>query len=160
MIYGISTAPIPPRLAYATAIQGGCTAAVFPGCLAYAIAWRETIRGQLSGLWPSAVSVMSSDGGRGLFQLTSSYPTDWLDINGNIKYALSYFLVPSLHFFAGSGLRGDALVRMVAAAFNEGSEAATLDHLLGNVDIGTTGHDYASDVLSNYYKLTSGQDPV
>jgi hypothetical protein len=106
------------------------------------------------------VDVKAGDGGRGLFQLTSSYPTDWLDINGNIKYALSYFLVPSLHFFAGSGLRGDALVRMVAAAFNEGSEAATLDHLLGNVDIGTTGHNYASDVLSNFYKLTSGQDPV
>jgi hypothetical protein len=160
MIYGISTAPIPAHLPYAAPIQGGCTVAVFPGCLAYAIAWRETIRGQLEGLWPSAVSVMASDGGRGIFQLTSSYPTDWLDVASNIRYALSYFLVPSLHFFAGSGLRADALVRMVAAAFNEGAEAAIFDHLLGNVDIGTTGHDYASDVLSNYYKLTAGQDPV
>jgi hypothetical protein len=160
MIYGISTVPIPVKLLYSGPIQVGCTLADFPGCLAYAIAWRESIKGEVAGLWPSAVSVLSSDGGRGLYQLTSSWPVDWLDIGTNIRYALTYFLVPSLHFFAGSGLRGDALIRMVAAAFNEGSQAATLDHLLGNVDIGTTGHDYASEVLSNFYKLTSGQAPT
>ena len=160
MIYGISGTSVPAQLPFASVIQTGCVNANFPPCLAYAIAWRESIRGELAGMWKSAEDVVSEDGGHGLFQLTSSYPDDWSDTAANVRYALSYFLVPSLHFFAGTGLRGDALVRCVAAAFNEGQGTAWLDHLAGNVDLGTTGNDYASDVLTQYQRLVSGQKPV
>lgn len=160
MIYGISGAPIPSHLPYAEAIQAGSQLASFPPCLAYAIAWRETIRGEKGGLWKSAVNVVSDDMGYGLFQLTSSYPSDWESPNGNIRYALAHFLVPALHFFAGTGLRGDDLLRCVAAAFNEGTGTALLEHFAGNVDLGTTGHDYAHDVQQNFHRLVTGQDPV
>ena len=159
-MYDVEGSPIPAHLPYAQPIQAACQVANFPPCVAYPVAWRETIRGEQNGAWKSAESVESSDGGRGLFQLTSSYPSDWIDANANIRYALAHFLVPAFHFFAGSGLRGDALVRATAAAFNEGTQTAYLDHLLGNVDIGTTGHDYAKDVLRNYHRLITGQDPV
>jgi hypothetical protein len=160
MLYGIEGGPIPLRLPYAQPIQSGCQVFNFSPCLAYAIAWRETIRGEKAGLWPSAVNVVSGDGGHGLFQLTSSWPSDWESINANIAYALSHFLVPTMHFFAGAGQRGEALIRCIAAAFNEGTQTAYLDHLLGNVDIGTTGHDYASDVLAQYQRLIANEDPV
>jgi len=159
MIYGISGSPIPAHLPYAAPIQAACQDANFPPCLAYAVAWRETVRGEKNGSW-NAVTVVSGDGGRGLFQLTSSYPSDWENLNGNIAYALAHFLVPSLHFFAGTGLRGDDLLRCVAGSFNEGEGQALLDHWAGNVDLGTTGHDYAQSVQSNFHRLIAGQDPV
>lgn len=160
MIYEISGNPIPGHLAYAGKIQSHCVSANFPPCVAYAIAWRESIRGELNGSWKSAEDVLSEDGGHGIFQLTSSWPEDWTDVDANIGYALSHFLVPSLHFFAGTGVRGDGLVRCVAAAFNEGQGTAFLDHLVGNVDLGTTGHNYASEVLANYHRLIAGEDPT
>lgn len=157
MIYGISGTALPAHLPFAPNIQRACEtpAGNFPPCLAYPVAWRETIRG-----CKNPVTVVSSDGGHGLYQLTSSFPIDWDDVDANIRYALEYFLKPSLVFFADRGLRGDGLIRCVAAAFNEGQGTAWLNHLAGNVDLGTTGHNYASDVLSNYHRLISGQDPI
>lgn len=157
MIYGISGTALPAHLPYAANIQKICTTPVdnFSPCLAYAIAWRETIRGT-----KNPVTVISGDGGHGLFQLTSSFPSDWDDVDANIRYALDHFLIDDLNFFANQGLRGDDLVRCVAAAFNSGQGTAWLNHQAGNVDLGTTGHNYASDVLSNYHRLISGQDPI
>ncbi len=164
MIYGISGTALPSHLVYAPNIQRACVSANFPPCLAYAIAWRETISGQLGQQW-NAQNIVSPDKGYGLFQLTSPFmqpwpPSNWTSPDANTNYALTYFLNPALHFFAGRGLRGDDLVRCVAAAFNEGTGTAWLEHLAGDVDLGTTGHDYASSVLSNYHRLIAGQDPV
>ena len=160
MIYGISGTAIPDHLDYASPIQLACQKyPTFPPCLAYAIAWRETISGEKAGLWVSAATVLSDDGGHGLFQLTSSYPADWENVQINAEYALEHFLVPGLQFFADRGLRGDNLVRCIAAGFNSGEEAAWENHLRGNVDLGTTDN-YAQSVLSNYHRLINGEDPV
>ena len=160
MIDGISGAPIPTVLRYAQPIQQACEAyPTFPPCLAYAIAFRETIGGEIAGLWVSAATVLSADEGHGLFQLTSSYPSDWTDVNANSRYALEHFLVPSLDFFAGRGLTGVSLIRCIAAGFNSGNETAWENHLRGNVDLGTTDN-YAAAVLNNYQRLISGESPA
>lgn len=157
MIDDISSAPIPGHLLYASAIQAGAQKANFPPCLAYAIAWRETISGEVAGEW-CARTVEACDGGRGLFQLTSSYPLDWANLDSNISYAFEHFLVPGLDYFAGNGMRGDSLVLCIAAGFNEGDGTAWQDHLAGNVDLGTT-NGYASSVLANYHRLIAGKNP-
>lgn len=160
MMYGISGTAIPAHLRYAQPIQAGCQKyPTFPPCLAYAIAYRETIGGEINGLWVSAASVVSGDGGHGLFQLTSSYPSDWENVDANVSYALERFLVPAMAYFAERGMRGDGLVRCIAAGFNSGDETTWEDHLRGNVDLGTT-NDYAEAVLTNFNRLISGEEPV
>lgn len=159
MLYDISGKPIPTTLPYAAIIQSACQELHYPPCVAYAIAWRESISGEVHGSW-DARTVLSGDGGHGLFQLTSSFPEGWDDENVNVRYALSNFLVPSLHQFGGRGLAGDDLVRIVAAAFNAGATAAWEAHLAGDVDLATTGNDYASAILATYHKLVKGENPA
>jgi len=153
MIYDISGRPIPSSLLYARVIESACEARNFPPCVAYAIANRETIRGERNGLWISS-TVISSDGGRGLFQLTSSYPSNWEDPLENTLYAIDHFLAPALHFFAGKGLRDTSLIDIVADAFNEGASRAESFRASGvSPDIGTTGGDYGRDVVTCYVSL-------
>ena len=158
MLYDISGVSIPKTLPYAAVIQAPCLELGFPPCLAYAIAWRESISGEVSGSW-NACTVLSGDGGHGLFQLTSSFPDGWEDEDVNIRYALNTFLIPSLHQFFRRGLVGDALVRLVAAAFNAGETAAWEAHLAGDCDIATTGNNYASSILSTFHRLIKGEPP-
>jgi hypothetical protein len=164
MIDGISSAPIPQHLKYAVPIQQACESAdtPFPPCLAYAVAFRETISGELNGSW-NACTIIAPDFGYGLFQLTYPFeqpwpPQNWEDAGVNTKLALEHYLVPALSYFRGRGLSGDGLVLCVAAGFNEGDQTAWDDHLRGNVDLGTT-NDYASAVLANYHRLIAGRDP-
>ena len=163
MIYGISGAPIPrgvtPPLPYRDTIQRPCEELQFPPCLAYAIAWRESISGEVHGSW-NARTVLSGDGGHGLFQLTSSFPEGWDDEAINVRYALSNFLIPALHQFARRDLRGDGLVQLVAASFNAGESAAWEAHLAGNVDLATTGNNYAEKALENFHRLIKGEPPL
>jgi hypothetical protein len=158
MIYDISGRPIPKTLPYAATIQAPCVELGFSPCLAYAIAWRESISGEVHGTW-NAATVLSGDGGHGLFQLTSTFPEGWDDENINVRYALSNFLIPALHQFARRGLRGEDLIRLVAASFNAGESAAWEAHLAGNVDLATTGNDYSTCVLASYGRLVKGEDP-
>lgn len=158
MIYNISGKPIPKTLPYAAIIQAPCVELGFPPCLAYAIAWRESISGQMHGSW-NAATVLSGDGGHGLFQLTSSFPEGWEDENVNVRYALSNFLLPALHEFARRGLRGDDLARLVAASFNAGESAAWTAHLAGNVDLATSGNNYAVSILATLHRLAQGKGP-
>lgn len=156
MIYGLAGGPIPQGLKYGAEIAAACGIA-FPPCLAYAIALRETIRGELSGQWIAA-TVESGDGGRGLFQLTSSWPPAWTDPAANARYAVDHFLVPSLHYFAGTGLVGDKLADAVADAFNAGT--GTVESYLTrgiNPDHVTTGGDYGADVVATYHRLLAGE---
>lgn len=158
MLYDISGRPIPKTLPYAAAIQTPCLQLGYPPCLAYAIAWRESISGEVHGSW-NACTVLSSDGGHGLFQLTSSFPEGWDNEDVNIRYALNSFLIPALHQFARRGLSGDVLARVCAAAFNAGEEAAWEAHLAGDVDLATTGNDYAGAVLATFHRLIQGLNP-
>jgi len=155
MLDGIEAGHIPKNLPYAAEIEAACMASGFSPALGYAIPWRETIRGQVAGLW-TASSVISPDGGHGLYQLTSSYPSDWLQPTANARYALDHFLIPALVEFRGKGLLGEALIRCIAAAFNAGPGPAWEAHLAGNVDNCTTGHDYAQDVFQVYNAIVLG----
>jgi hypothetical protein len=158
VLYEISGLSIPKQLPYAATIQGPCLELGFPPCLAYAIAWRESISGEVNGSW-NAATVLSGDGGHGLFQLTSTFPEGWDNENINVRYALSNFLIPALHQFARRGLLGDDLARLVAASFNAGETAAWEAHLAGDCDLATTGNDYARAVLATFHRLIQGLNP-
>lgn len=155
MRYGIVAGTIPGHLPYASIVQTAAEQENFSAALPYAVAWRETIRGERNGKW-NAASVISGDGGRGLFQLTSSYPDDWERPDRNCHYALEHFLKPARDFFVAEGLLGEALIRCIAASFNAGIETAWEAHLAGDVDRCTTGCDYAADVFHVYSAIISG----
>jgi hypothetical protein len=156
--FGIDDAPIPAHLPYASNVTAACHTMDFPPCFLYAIAWHESIQGEVNGKW-DASTVVSGDGGHGLCQLTSSWPPDWANPTENAQYALDEFLLPALRYWHGLHLyTGDNLLRLVAATFNEGLGAAEKYHAEGNVDIGTTDN-YAAAVLAIFHKLIAGQDP-
>jgi len=156
MIHGIDSGKIPTQLIYAEIIQKAADDANVSALLCYAIANRETLRGQRAGSWDAA-SVVSADGGHGLFQLTSSWPSDWADPSANTAYAIAHFIKPAMDWLVEQGLEGDALIKGIAASFNAGLGAAWNAHVSQNdFDACTTGNDYASDVLANYLALHSG----
>ena len=159
MIYGISGAPIPPALPYAAAVTAACLHENMPPCLLYAIAWRESISGEVNGQWPDAATVVSSDNGHGLCQLTSSWPDDWADPVANVNYAIEEFVLSAIRYWHGlQKFSGDTLVLLVSATFNEGLGAAEKYHAQGNVDAGASD-SYGHGVLANYQKLIAGETP-
>jgi len=130
-----------------------------PPCLLYAIAWRESISGEVNGQWPDAATVISGDGGHGLMQLTSSWPDDWADPIPNVLYAIDEFVLPAIHYWHGlQRFAGDTLVLLVGATFNEGLSAAEKYHALGNVDAGTS-NSYGHAILGFSQKLSAGLAP-
>lgn len=157
MQHGVSAGPIDLSLPYAQIINSVCEEENFPTPLAYAIAWRETIQGEVNGSW-NAATVVSFDNGRGLFQLTYSAPSNWKDPRANCKYAIDYFLKDNFAMFARRGLEGDDLVKVTAAAFNAGAASAWNAHLAGNVDKVTTDN-YGAAVLSIYHNLLLHRKP-
>jgi hypothetical protein len=158
MEHGIEAGTIPNHLPYAIDIQAGCEEHNFSPALTYAVAWRETIRGELNGSW-CAATVLSGDGGHGLFQLTSSWPeNNWQDPKANTSFAITKFLIPSMNWFLDQGLTGEALIRCIAASFNAGIGGAWNAHLEGNVDLVTTGNDYAADVFQIYTAIIEGKE--
>ena len=158
MRFGISGHPIPAGLPYAAEITTACAAEDMPPCLLYALAWRESIQGEVNGSW-NAATVVSADGGHGLFQLTSSYPSNWADPTHNAAYAIADFVSPTIDYWNGiHKFTGETLVLLVAATFNEGLGAAIRYHAEGDVDAGTT-NEYGHGVLAIYRTLISGQKP-
>jgi hypothetical protein len=81
MIQGISGAPLPEGFPYKAIIEAVCGEA-FPPCLMGAIKMNETGLGE----GPAAELNISFDGGHGLMQLTSSWPTDWAEPAYNAGY--------------------------------------------------------------------------
>jgi hypothetical protein len=162
MRWGISGEPLPPgqKLRYADEISAACARLNFPPCLAYAIAWRETIRGEVGGQWMAA-AIVSGDGGHGLFQLTSYVPTGWSDPSTNAEAALNYWLFPNVNsFYDHFELRGDQLVKATANAFNRGYGAVSASLKAGaDTDAGSANGNYGSDVLEQYRRLVAGQSP-
>ena len=160
MIYGLSGRAVSSALPYATPINVACMELGFSPPLAYAIAQRETIRGQIGGLWDAA-TIVSTDDGHGLFQLTSSWPAKWNDPLANARYAIGGWLVPSMHHYATvHGLAGDELVKAIADSFNAGDAVVCRACREGtDPDRATSGRDYGSDVLANYKRLVAGLAP-
>jgi hypothetical protein len=149
---GLSAGPLAAGLLYGPQIQAACEIPpTFSPEVAYAIALNETIEGQENGSWDAA-TVVSADGGHGLFQLTSSYPDDWADPLANATYAVEHFLLPAETFWSNMGIQGDDLVRCIAADFNAGRQGALDGHAKGDVDLYTTDH-YAARALANYLGL-------
>jgi hypothetical protein len=173
MIHGISGAPLLVGLQYGDVIQRVSAGKGFPPMLAYPVAYRETIRGEIAGDWLDAATVMSQngDGGHGLFQITPEdwWPaemvaewnaTEWQDPASNCAFAIKYFLIPALDYWASQGLTGDALIICVADEFNAGRDRVEQYHAQGNADGATTGGDYGHDVDSNYNRLLAGKPLV
>ncbi|HTD38487.1 MAG TPA: hypothetical protein VK669_13325 [Candidatus Limnocylindrales bacterium] len=165
MLYGVSGAGLPSGLPYGDAIQAAAVAANFPPCWLYAEGWQETIKvaGWLQTLGSSPETYISGDGGHGIFQLTSSYPSDWQDPRANANYAISHFLTPAVDFWHSTyNFVGDDLVRSVAAEFNAGRQNAIAGHNEGDVGKYTThtgGIPYSDLVLKYYHQLAGGLHP-
>lgn len=161
MIYGLSSAPVPASLPYAGAVNAACLELQFPPCLAYGIANRETIRGERNGLW-NAATIISSDGGHGLFQLTSYVPPGWNNPSVNAYAAVIGWLRKDAQFWnASHGFRDMTLAKAVAASFNAGRDAVlTVVGTGKQIDSVTTGGDYAADVWACYQSLLANGEPT
>ena len=93
-------------------------------------------------------------------QLTSSWPEDWDSPLANITYAVRDFLNPAVQYWHGlQGYAGPALIKLVAATYNEGLGAAIRYHDSGNVDLGTT-NEYGAGVLAIYSNLITKGTPT
>ena len=155
---GIVAGALAPSLRYVDPITQACTTANWFPSVAYAIFWRETISGEVAGLWPSAADVISSDGGHGLGQLTESYPPDWADPYANALYAIDHFLKGAEVYWAFD-VQGEDLVRCIAAEYNAGRARTIEAHDKGNVDLATTD-GYAAAVLGFYRSILATGKPT
>jgi hypothetical protein len=162
MRFAIVGEDVNTTLPYAQAINQAATELDFSPVAAYAVAWRETIRGERSGLWKDAATVVSGDGGHGLFQLTSWYPSTWQQPYWNAHWAILRWLLPSMmHYEAVHRYAGEALLQACADAFNAGQGAVCSACERGeSLDSVTTGHDYGQDVVATYRRLVAGDPPV
>ncbi len=119
-----------------------------------AICWEETLKVMLPA---EALGFISTDGGHGLFQLTSSYPAQWTQPDQAAAFAIEQFLLPALQFWGHDyHLAGADLIRAAAAEYNAGRQNAIQGHLAGDVGMYTTGGDYDVRVLSDYQDLVDG----
>lgn len=160
MYLGISGNTVDNTLPFGQIVNNACVAISDPfwPAVAYAIAWRETIYGQTQGWW-DAQTVISKDGGHGLFQLTTSFPDNWAEPSANAVYALQNFLVPAVKYWAPKGFASWSLVKLVAASFNAGIGGAEKGHNVGNCDAFTTGADYGSAVVRVAQELLAHKPP-
>jgi hypothetical protein len=155
---GIDGGTLSPDLPYAAPTLSACGVADFFPSLAYAIFWRETISGEVAGMW-TAATVVSPDGGHGLGQLTSlPIPPKWQDPYANALWALDNFLKPAETYWA-TELQGDDLVRAIAAEYNAGRSQAIAGHEAGNLDLYTT-NGYAAAVLGYYHSIVATGKPT
>jgi hypothetical protein len=147
----VSGTPVPSGFPYSTLINQIAAANNVAPCLVAAIKINET------GL-NDPPDIVSGDGGHGLWQLTSSYPSDWADPEANCTYAVQNFIVPAWEYWAGCGQTGEALVKCIAAEFNGGRGNAQAGFDEGNVDAYTT-NNYGARAVANFQSLISGQIP-
>lgn len=151
---GIVGALVPSSMRYSSAVNGAAVETKFSPLLVYTVAWIETIEGEVSTNSWDAATVISSDGGHGLCQLTSSFPQNWDDPRYNCIYAINNFLKPALDFWSSKpyNYTGDNLVRAILAEYNAGRSQALAGHAAGNLDLYTT-NKYAARGLDMYHKL-------
>jgi soluble lytic murein transglycosylase-like protein len=134
---------------FALQINAACQVENWFPYVTYAIKWNET------AALPDAATVVSADGGRGLMQLTSSFPANWADPYQNVLYAIGHFLAPAETFWK-TFEQGDNLIRCIAAEYNAGRAQAIEGHEAGNVDLYTT-NNYGQRALDTYLKLLAGE---
>jgi hypothetical protein len=154
MIDGIVAALVPSSMRYSAQVNGAAIECKFSPLVIYAVAWNETIEGEVSTNAWDAATVISGDGGHGLCQLTSSYPENWQDPRSNAIYAINNFLQPAQDFWSAAPYQftGDNLVRAMLAEYNAGRGNALAGHAAGNIDLYTT-NKYAARGLDMYHKL-------
>ena len=149
---GLAAGPLPPDLSFGAEITSACSMPpTFSPLVAYAIKWNETAD------LPNAATIVSADGGHGLFQLTASYPPNWDAPYVNALYAITDYLFPAETYWADQA-QGDDLVRCIAAEFNAGRAQAIKGHDAGDIDAHTTNH-YAARALATYQRLLAGKSP-
>jgi hypothetical protein len=162
-LYGLSGALIPSSLKYSDPIQAAADTKNFWPLVAYSIAWRESIAGELAGLWPNALTVVASDNGSGICQVTPAGwwspemnsawgAIDWTNPQENAEYAIEWFLEPASVYWQGEGYEGTTLLKFIAAEYNAGRERVIEAHAKGNVDLATT-NGYAAAIVSIYTNL-------
>lgn len=149
---GINGDPLPSDFPYAGTINTLCVEFTCSPALVGAIKMNETGLGQ----GDTTNNVVSSDGGHGIMQLTSSYPLDWNVPASNITWAIRQFILQAWTAFAKMGEEGDDLVRCIAAAYNEGLGTAIEAHdVYGNVDEWDTDQ-YGARALAHYHAIIGG----
>ena len=149
---GISGKPLPVGFPYKSIIEQICGTTFFP-CLVGAIKLNETGLGQ----GPHTETNVSFDGGHGIMQLTSSYPSDWQTPHSNIAYAVEHFLKPDFNYWK-SHLQAEPLIRAIAASYNAGLGNAQVGHNEGDLDKFTTQR-YGERCYSKYFELINGRIP-
>lgn len=147
---GISGTLLVATFPYAKIINNLCLQVDFFPCLVGGVKMNETGLGQ----GPTTENDISGDGGHGIMQLTSSYPSTWQEPQANIGYAIDHFLLPAYAYWREE-LQGDDLVRAIAATYNAGLGNAQAGHAEGDVDRYTTNH-YAARCLEHYHNLVKG----
>lgn len=147
---GISGAALPAGFPYKSEIEISCWRNGFFPCVVGAIKINETGLG--CGF--DTETCISGDGGRGIMQLTSSYPSDWPTPRSNIEFAVAQFLLPAYTAWKDK-LQGDDLVRAIAATYNAGFGNAQAGHDEGDLDKYTTNR-YAERALAHYKALITG----
>lgn len=169
---GIAGSPIPAHLnlVFAYEIETGCTVPpTFSPILAYAIKVCETDQTDPADVIEAGAdptTLLMPDGssaGRGLFQLSSSYPANWKDPMMSTMYAIAHFLYPAEMFWSSSyGMQGDSLARCIAAEYNAGRQGAINGHNNGDVGKYTTHSgplSYSDECLLYYHHLEKGLAP-
>jgi soluble lytic murein transglycosylase-like protein len=144
---GIQSGVVPADWPFAKEIPAAADARGFSAILIAAIQHNETDD------MPDAATIVSADGGRGVMQLTATFPPNWKDPSVNIQYAIDFFLKPAEEFWADSE-QGVDLVRCIAAEYNAGRGNAIRGHDEGDVDLYTT-NNYAARALETYQKLAA-----
>jgi hypothetical protein len=161
---GIVATPLDLSLPIAKQINAACLTADFFPYVLFAIKKNESgnsIDGSMLQYGADPVTGLLPDGtnaGRGLFQLTSSWPPHWEDPYVSALYAIDEFLEPAEMYWSNE-LQGNDLVRAIAAEYNAGRRQAIAGHEAGDIDRYTTNH-YAARALTTYLALLNGEVPV
>lgn len=169
---GIQSSPLPAHLnlPFAFEIQIGCQVTpTFSPLLAYAIKVCETDSTEPADTVEFGADLTTmlmpngSPAGRGIFQLSSSFPTNWKDPLISTLFAVAHFLYPAEVFWSSTyGLQGNDLVRAIAAEYNAGRQGALSGHRAGDVGKYTTrqaGQNYSDECLMYYQHLQKGLAP-
>jgi soluble lytic murein transglycosylase-like protein len=151
---GISGGPLYAAFPYAKIINDLSNEYDVSPLVVAAIKYNETGLGH----GPQTETDISGDGGRGIMQLTSSYPDDWTVPTSNIEWAIRNYIVPAWAFWETME-QGAELVRCIAASYNAGTGAALQGHKEGNVDKYTT-NNYGQRALESYLALQEGEQLV
>ena len=160
MRWGIYSGHVNTDLPYSMEITASGTQNNVPIALLYAIAWHESIQGEVNGSW-TAATVISPDGGHGCMQLTSSWPDDWQDPISNANWACVQYILPAAQFWTNPtyGFNGLVLVKCIAATYNAGIGGALAGHNNGNIDLYTTD-SYGARVQEIYEKIVATGRPT